>query len=329
MRPKRVRMSRLHGLGALAGMVACVGIGTLDGRAAGESGPPSQPLPTAVDAARPLLCGVGDDPRIAEVEAAILDRRAPAPRRQRDFSCHASPAERKRLLADARTLVVDVRSEAAFESFRIPGSIHVRMGALRTKSQWRDRPLLLVNEGWSLMDLEETCRQLRQAGFSQVSLLAGGLRTWRDEVGPLEGALAPQADLSRIPPRVFTRERAYDTWLVVDVSAPGEESEVAEWLPEAVRVPFDEDSPDSVRFVDAVLDVLRERRRARPETTLLFVDSDPRRYAQIEQALGARAPPWALYLDGGLPAYRAYQTERAAVLARLARPTERRSCSAR
>lgn len=304
-------------------------IGTATARAAEGGGAASAPPRLAAADSLPApVCEAEDGPSLAELRATLLDRRAPGPRRQRDRSCYASLLERRELLADPRTLVVDVRTENEFERCRIPGSIQVRLGALRTKAQWRERPLLLVNEGWTHLELEEGCQQLRGAGFTNVAILAGGLRTWRDEVGPLEGELGAQARLSRIPPSVFTRERAYDSWLVLDVSAPGE-SEVGEWLPEAVRVPYARENGGAERFLGALRDVLRERQRARPDTTLVFVDAQPKRYALLERELADRALPPALYLEGGLPEYRAYHGQRAAVLAQRARSEERRSCAAR
>lgn len=75
---------------------------------------------------------------------------------------------------------VDVRSAAAFEENRIPGSIRIPLFAVKTKGFLRTRSIVLVDEGAGSESLEEEVRKMRKMGFAHVTIWYGGLHAWRE-----------------------------------------------------------------------------------------------------------------------------------------------------
>src|SRR5512134_1867005 len=65
-----------------------------------------------------------------------------------------------RMKSKQDALLIDVRDRDAFEKLRIPGSIHIAPYSLKTKAFLRNKPLVLVSEGYSDAALELTCRSM-------------------------------------------------------------------------------------------------------------------------------------------------------------------------
>ena len=93
-----------------------------------------------------------------------------------------SPAELAQLIASQRALAVDIREEAAFGRYRIPGAIHVPAAELTEQveqlqaSDGRIR-VLYARSG---DEAKEAADALTQAGV-QVGYLAGGFLHWEAE----------------------------------------------------------------------------------------------------------------------------------------------------
>jgi hydroxyacylglutathione hydrolase len=79
------------------------------------------------------------------------------------------------------TLVLDVRSFAAFSGLHIPGSWYIDLsGNFATQAGWvlpPDREILLVVEGWR--QAEAAVLELHRVGFDRIAgFLEGGIRVW-------------------------------------------------------------------------------------------------------------------------------------------------------
>ena len=91
-----------------------------------------------------------------------------------------SVAEAARL-RDAGAFVLDVREPAEWASFHIAGAALIPLGDMpqRLNEVPRDRPILVVClTGHRSLQGRDI---LLQAGFTQVTTLAGGLTAWRDQ----------------------------------------------------------------------------------------------------------------------------------------------------
>jgi rhodanese-related sulfurtransferase len=86
---------------------------------------------------------------------------------------------RRRLDADDRTVIVDVREPGEFAAVRIEGSALVPLStfALRFGDLPRDRPLLVVCRSGS-RSLAATAHLLRN-GWPDVANVAGGIDAWQ------------------------------------------------------------------------------------------------------------------------------------------------------
>ncbi len=80
---------------------------------------------------------------------------------------------------DAGAFILDVREPSEWNDFHVPGSTLIPLGSLasRVNEVPRDKEIVVVcrsgNRSTSGRDI------LRQAGFSQVTSLAGGLNVWK------------------------------------------------------------------------------------------------------------------------------------------------------
>jgi rhodanese-related sulfurtransferase len=84
-------------------------------------------------------------------------------------------------------LLVDVRDREAFDRFRIPGSIHVPLYALKTKTFLKEKTVVLVSVGYPDFALEQSCDAVKAVGFGKTSILNGGLRMWMLKKGSTKG----------------------------------------------------------------------------------------------------------------------------------------------
>ncbi|MFH1147506.1 MAG: rhodanese-like domain-containing protein [Pseudomonadota bacterium] len=204
-------------------------------------------------------------------------------------------------------LLVDVRDEAEFERFSIPGSINVPLFALKTNTFLKSRPLVLIDKGYSYKQLEEECRKLRGAGFS-VSILNGGLNRWRSKGARIEGDPFARSDLKKVPPQVFHAEREYENWVVVDVSQPP--VAVGKYLiPQAIRVPFNRDPK---RFIPELKTVVGKRIKD-PFLFILICDEKGENYGMLETAFQKSGIDNVYYLQGGIEAYRGFARRQVAI----------------
>lgn len=93
------------------------------------------------------------------------------------------PADvRRALLARREIAIVDVREEAAFAHGHPLFAAQIPLERIDIEAPWRiprrDTPVILYDDGEGLA--EEGAARLKALGFSDVSLLAGGLNGWRD-----------------------------------------------------------------------------------------------------------------------------------------------------
>ena len=86
--------------------------------------------------------------------------------------------------ADDRPLVIDVRQANEYETYHIPGSIHITAGSLpdRLDELPRDAPIVTVCAAGLRAGVAASV--LRSAGFEDVSWVASGVPAWRAQGHP-------------------------------------------------------------------------------------------------------------------------------------------------
>jgi rhodanese-related sulfurtransferase len=193
--------------------------------------------------------------------------------------------------------LVDVRSSEDFERLHIPGSINIRLFALKTKTHLKTAPLVLVNEGLRYTELENECRRLLKWGF-QVSILDGGLPAWKRKGGQLAGDMLSLETMKIVAPQVFFREKNYENTLAVDIS-PIRSKASAEILPYALHLPVLNGS-DALR---AKLKRLLSDNK--PFQSIVVFDETGEQYEKAGRILSEMGTE-AFYLDGGVVGYQKY-----------------------
>ncbi len=186
-------------------------------------------------------------------------------------------------------LVIDVRTPQQFARARIPRSVNQPLFGLKTSTQWRDRALVLVDEGSAPAELLAEARALRTAGFREVRVLEGGLASWVRHGGPLDGVGTLAAEVAQILPAQFERSRRTHEWQVIDLSSGGEAA-----LDGFARLP----SVPAGRLAPLVL-----------------VVGDEGAYARVEKRCGPSRVASLFYLKGGGAALQEFRTQQAALAA--------------
>jgi rhodanese-related sulfurtransferase len=207
-------------------------------------------------------------------------------------------------------LLVDVRAQEAFAAYRLPGSIRIPLHALKSKPFLKDGRVVLVSEGYPRSALEEACRELRAAGFAQLSILNGGLRCWQEKNGPIEGEAFAALEGSRIAPLDFFSQQGAGEWLVVAVSPSASAAgQARKLIPGARHLPW-EGTPATFA---ADLKAIIAGHDPSPLLSVLVCDAGGTQYDAIERAIRKAGIGKVFYLGGGLDAYAAL-LERQALL---------------
>jgi len=202
--------------------------------------------------------------------------------------------------------LVDVRESQDFAKVHVSGSIHVPLYALKTKAFLKDKPLVLVSEGYPNFALEQTCKDLRVAGFTKTSILNGGLRSWIQKKGPIEGDAFARNELSRVPPKHFFAHKDSPEWLVITVSrsAAGSSQPL---IPGALRLPWEGNAPN---FASALKAIINSKARS-PLLSVLVCDERGEKYESIDRAVQQEEIRKVFYLKGGMEAYQAFLQQQA------------------
>jgi rhodanese-related sulfurtransferase len=233
------------------------------------------------------------DPDQPDIEYAIqgVVTAGSRSRADRNWTLYLGTPEAEQALREPGGVVwVDVRSPEAYARIRIPGSLQIPLYAVKTKGFLNGRQVVLVDEGYGSLVLEEECRKLRETGFSNVSIWYGGLNAWKRRDGRLEGEGG--RDVSHIPP-IALHDIAYSTdWLVVSVGA-GMTNPTAG----SVAIPFDAAKPEA--FVSA----LNAAIEARPQVaSVLIVTNTGKEYGTMAAAVN-EIDAFVFFLEGGWTAW--------------------------
>jgi len=205
-------------------------------------------------------------------------------------------------------ILIDVRDGKDFEKFRIPGSINIPVFAVKTKAFLKNKPLVLINEGYNNTKLEKECRRLRDSGCTKVWVMNGGLNFWRQKGGPLQGDVFAQKELNTISPRTFFAERNFEDWLVIDVSE-SRKPEALYLMPQGIHVPF---SSDPTRFRSELKKGVDKHKNHAFLLVLIF-NEDGRQYKKIEKVVNQSKIKNVFYLKGGLQGYKKFLQKQALI----------------
>jgi rhodanese-related sulfurtransferase len=192
-------------------------------------------------------------------------------------------------LNPAERVWIDVRSPEKFGQAHISDAFNLPLFAVKTKTYWKTKTVILLDEGVSFTALAAAARNLRQEGFTQVKILQGGIRAWQQQGGILEGTDPTSWAVGVIRPSDVT---ALDSdqvlWLQSSVSTKSTKKSayVLDWNSSAAAV--------------------KTQLKAHPEIqSIIVVSPQGRDYERIHAALKTMPVP-VYFVEGGAAARMAY-----------------------
>jgi len=222
--------------------------------------------------------------------------------RKRQTDCYISSESASEHFSSKTAFLIDLRDAQAFQAYRISGSLNIPAHTLKTKNFLKSRQLILVNEGYNDNRLEMLCLNLREAGFSKVSIMAGGLNQWQKHIAPLQGDLLAQRNLNQITPAQFFQVRDYEHWLVVNISPLDDKQRVSS---DVLNLSISDKGPV---FVNSLIAAVEER----VSPYILIVSARGEDYLKVQARLDEsdlKNP--VFYLQGGRYAYQQFIEQQA------------------
>ncbi|HEC85033.1 MAG: hypothetical protein DRR08_11505 [Candidatus Parabeggiatoa sp. nov. 2] len=230
---------------------------------------------------------------------------------KRQSACYISAKTAQQQLVDKSAFFIDLRDRQAFQRYRIPGSLNLAAHTLKTKAFLKSKPLILFNEGHSYQTLEKLCVNLREAGFSQVAILEGGLNQWRKQIGNLQGNLLAVRYLDNMTAAQFWQERDYEHWLVVNISSFDDK----QWPTSGIlSLSLSNQAENWFKRLTAAVAKHRQSIGVSPYLLIVSVRGDS--YPKVRAILRGTDLSNVFYLLGGVQAYQRFIREQAAMLGR-------------
>jgi rhodanese-related sulfurtransferase len=218
--------------------------------------------------------------------------------------CRKPTPALKRLIQSGHAHIVDLRDPQRYQKSHLPDSINIPEYRVKTKDFLKNRPLVLVGEGFDDSQHFETCIGLLDSGFKDVTVLEGGVTRWQGLLGTAQ-AETNGWELPIIGPReAFTALRS-GHWTVVTVLHPEREK--------AIRTLFPEQD------VIAIDNLLKQEKSTLSSANYLIVSEDGSSDPLFAARLKKRGIVSSYWLEGGAAAYSRFVQNRMALLAKLRR----------
>ena len=206
-------------------------------------------------------------------------------------------------------ILIDVRNTSEFKKFRISGSMNIPIFAIKTKTFLKAKQVILFNEGYRHSQLEKECVRLRDIGFSNVSIMFGGLQCWRKKGGPIEGDIFSQKELNKVTARDFFEERHFDNQVVVNIFEKMNE-EATFLIPQTITIPYQNQGKD---FIPKLKNVLNQKEGS-PLRLVLIYNRNGEYPEGLETLLMKAGIENVYFLKLGLQGYKGFLQQQAQTL---------------
>lgn len=212
-----------------------------------------------------------------------------------DLSCFISAADAY-VKYKAGWLLVDVRKRLEFDAFRVPQAINLPAHTIVSRSFLKNKKVLLMGDGLDTDEISLACSKMKQAGFTSVFAVWGGVVAWAQSGLPLEGNILQGTRLASISMDQFYKTQNSDYWSLIELSVD-KKTELSTFFPN-IQVLEKEQS---------IYDVANEMsmRNGQSKKAILLIDEEGRSYSKyLRGSYKSKVPIFVL--DGGLKAYRKY-----------------------
>ena len=202
-----------------------------------------------------------------------------------------------------RTIYVDTRREEEFQTVRIPSSINIPIHFIKTKSYLKNMDIILLNQGYSLSQLQREGELLKDKGF-RVMILAGGIAAWHQEGQRLEGDRFAMHALHHISAAELLSEASSSfVKLSVNISSASKNNKIlGESLHQAVNGA--EDLPKLINSINS---------RGLDERSGVLIFNEKGDYSLLE-TLPKQCSPTIFFLNGGMEEYQLKAEQHLAML---------------
>lgn len=202
-------------------------------------------------------------------------------------------------MRDSHSSIVDLRPRSEWVEAHIPGSINMRSGEVASKGFLKDASVVLVDKGYDPYALETVCLGLRDAGFSDVKAIVGGVVAWQWHAPMRQIATSSEA-MYNLSPEEFISALDGNSWLIVGV---GVNQEVLNDTFVGLESMVFDGQMSSITNA-----ILPNQWQLRPEenVAVLLVSPDGHGYPGLQNLNDIYKLGRAYYLKGGLLAYEGY-----------------------
>lgn len=241
-----------------------------------------------------------------------------------EFHCLSSPAVvHHAWLRKGSNILVDVRNSKLFSKARIGGSINLPAYTIKSKNFLKNQSIVLLNEGYEHLRLDELCHRLKTKGFQKVAVLRGGLSAWKEKGYPVVGDKLAIRKLNHISPSDFIMSTNERHWTYVYVG--GMTDTIKKRLPKDYS--FVEYLGDDKKFIKS----LRSKQRSGGSSQLYgyaVISANGQDYESVEKLLHQSNINNAYYIAGGMGALNEYMELHFRLLSRSGRGfKEKHGCS--
>lgn len=189
-------------------------------------------------------------------------------------------------------VIIDVRRPEDYEKIKIPDSLNIPLFAIKSKTFLKTKLLAILNEGYNYSQLADECIRLRKAGF-KAYILHGGLYYWIKKGAPLNGIVSAGKNLNKVSPLIFSTEKDYSNWIIVDTS-----SFISANEPIAERSILVTYAGNNDKFLSA-FDKAFKKIKADEFSLVMIVDEKGESCEKVEAILEKTKFNKAFYLEGG------------------------------
>lgn len=270
----------------------------------------------------PLQCGKSS---IDGVEGKSLADGEVLPRaksQKKQLTCMSSVEDIHDAWVSENVVIVDVRRSRDYQAFHIPSSLNLTPFSIKSKHFLKKKPLILVNEGHYLGQVDVLCNQLKSQGFQDVKVMKGGLLAWRDRGYELFGDRIATTKLDQLSPADLVSSLSERDWRIIDLDHSLNNTE--RFLPESHVIHYASGGTEVVKAVN-------QKQRQFSPTALsgfLVVSRDGTGYAQVAKLLKLTDAEDIFYLSGGIDRFNRYLQTHSSLIERLSRGfREQHRCS--
>lgn len=120
-------------------------------------------------------------------------------------------------------LIIDIRSEEAFQQGHLPGAIHAAPYAVKYVKLIQGRKVLLVDEGLGSAATEELGDALMEQGAVSMHVVWGGLVGWISSGREIAGSIRKQGHFPQLTWRNLLEIKSLEHWMLVGLDEEGKD----------------------------------------------------------------------------------------------------------